>query len=100
MPRMALIKVVLPAPLGPMMVIISPRCSARLTRSTTGRSSNRTVRFSMATSASLIRLLRVTTGAQASDFENHRFGEESFGAGGLVDGFGNGGICQFQRVAA
>src|SRR5690554_402190 len=100
MPRTALIKVVFPAPLGPMMVMISPRCSVRLTRSTTGRSSNRTVRFSMATNGSSMSLLRLTGGAQTGYFQSYGFGNEGFGAGGIVYSFGYCCISQFQGIAA
>src|SRR5690606_30259667 len=95
-----LISVVLPAPFGPIMVTMSPRLTVRLTRSTTGRSSNATVTCSSRTRGSVIRLLPLTAGAEASHFQGNVVRKEGFRARRGFDGLIEFRHGQFQDRAA
>src|SRR5690554_5978293 len=99
-PRTVLIRVVLPAPLGPMMVMMSPRCTVRVTLSTTTRFSNRTVTFSRVARASVMGVSLLAARAQTGNFQGNVVGTETFGPGGTIQSLGDFRRIQFEHVAA
>src|SRR5690554_2884776 len=82
------------------MVMMSPLCSVRLTRLTTGRSSNCTVTPSRFTSSSDMVCRSLAAGAKTGDFQGDVVGPEALGPGGRFHRLGDLWRVQFQHVAA